>query len=439
VTGGLVIAGLVGVALLVHFVWSAATRSKTDAAHAVHAEVHALGDDLVPASIHPLVDPNRCIGSGACVTACPEHDVIGLLHGRVKLVNPLACIGHGACAAACPVEAISLVFGTARRGVELPAVDEDFQTNQPGVYVVGELGGMGLIRNAIVQGRECAQYIAASDRRAGDSADYDAVVIGAGPAGISATLQLMEEELRVLLLEREEFGGTILHYPRAKVVMTGVLDIPRFGTVKQRTMTKEQLVELWQQIREQTDIPVRTGALVDALARDDDGVWRVFSSDGEVRAANVVLALGRRGSPRKLDVPGENLAKVSYRLIEPAAFEAMRVLVVGGGNAAAECTLALADSGGCPEVALSYRRGELARLRGSVRARLDRAIETGKIVAHLPTEVTEIRPDEVQLRRGDGSTFAVRNDAVIVQVGGTPPAKLLESFGVDTVVKRGER
>ena len=443
-TSILLIAGGVVFVVSAHSAWVRYRRERGERAKDVYEDVAALGDDLVPASIHPNIDPDICIGSAACVQACPEKDVIGLVHGRAKLINPLACVGHGACAASCPVDAISLVFGTAKRGVELPVIDPTFQTSRPGVYVVGELGGMGLIRNAITQGREVGEYIAATDRR-GHGDVLDALVIGAGPAGISATLSLMNQGLRVLLLEREEFGGTIAHYPRAKVVMTGVLDIPRYGKVRKRTMRKEDLIGLWQDIRGRTDLPVQTGELVESLDPDGLGNWIVRSTSGAYRAANVVLALGRRGSPRKLGVPGEELGKVYYRLIEPEMFREQHVLVVGGGNAAAECALALAggfgDSprgGGCASISISYRRAEFARLRGQVREQLEAALASKRIRPLLSTNLISISPLEVVLERDDGSTFSIYNDSVIVQIGGTSPTQLLTTFGVATETKYGE-
>lgn len=436
-TSTLIIVGLVVLVWGAHTAWTRTSRNKIKHAQAILDDIAGLGDDLVPTSMHPQIDPDICIGSGSCVNACPEGDVLGIVGGRAKLVNPLGCVGHGACAAACPVDAITLVFGTARRGVELPVVDETFQTSQPGVYVVGELGGMGLIRNAITQGREAGEYIAQSDRR-GQGEVLDAIVVGAGPAGIAATLQLMQEKLRVKVLEREDYGGTILHYPRAKVVMTGTLDIPRFGKVRKRTMRKEELVELWKRIYTETGMPIQSGELVEELRPDGAGNWVLRASSGEYRAANVVLALGRRGSPRKLEVPGEERAKVMYRLIEPEVFEGQNVMIVGGGNAAAECALALSDYGGCASVSLSYRRAEFARLRGQVRDRLTEAMASGSIRGMLSTEVVSIGQDDVVLMDAAGTPLQVDNDAVIVQIGGTPPTQLLSSFGIATTVKHGE-
>ena len=399
-------------------------------------EVRAMGD-IVPASIHPRIDPVRCIGSGACVYACPEKSVLTVVNGRGTLTNPLGCIGHGACAEACPVQAITLVFGTATRGLELPQIDPDFQTNQPGVYIVGELGGMGLIRNAVSQGRQAADHIASTERRGSDG-ELDAVVVGAGPAGISAALRLMEVGLRVALLEREAFGGTITHYPRGKVVMTGPLDFAMYGRVSKRKMSKEQLVELWNDIQEKTQIPVTTDALVERIEREPNGDWTVQSSAGAFRAANVLLALGRRGSPRKLEVPGEELSKVSYRVIEPQVFVGQEVMVVGGGNAAVESVFALLDQGDCASVSISYRKGAFARCRKANRERIDREIHAGRVRSYLPTEVDEIREKQLVLRDESGQRLPIQNDSVVVQVGGTAPTDLLRGIGIEIVTKYGE-
>ena len=136
-----------------------------------------------PQSLHPVIDPLRCIGSGSCARACPE-EAIGIINGKAVLTNGAACIGHGACLTACPVEAIKLVFGTEKRGVDIPNVRPNFETNVPGIFIAGELGGMGLIRKAAEQGRQAINSIRA--RKVDAAADYDVVIVGGGPAGISA-------------------------------------------------------------------------------------------------------------------------------------------------------------------------------------------------------------------------------------------------------------
>jgi thioredoxin reductase/ferredoxin len=432
----MIVLGVIAVAGVPYLLWSRKDRRHRQRAAQVADDVASLGEDAVPGSLHPEIALDQCIGSGACVRACPEHEVIGLVDGRAHLINPLACVGHGACAAACPVGAIRLVFGTATRGIELPRVSEEFETSQPGIYVIGELGGMGLIRNAVEQGRQAAEALVRSGRR-GHGDVLDAVVVGAGPAGISATLTLLAHQRKVLLLEQAEFGGTIRHYPRKKVVMTGSFDLAGYGTIRRRTMTKEELIELWDDIRARTELPLREATRVDLLAAEDDD-WRVCAGDWSTRAAGVLLALGRRGAPRQLGVPGEELDKVCYRVLEPTEFAGKHVLVVGGGNAAADCALALSDDGECASVALSYRRRELARMRSTVRDRVERAMKAGAIRSYLGTEVVSIAPDAVVLK-GGGKTERVPNDAVVVQIGGTPPSELIKTIGIEIVEKRGER
>ena len=140
-----------------------------------------------PVSLHPYIDVNSCIQTGACISACPEKDIIGIRNGKATIINASQCIGHGACFLACPTEAISLRIGTEKRGVDLPHVNRNFETNVPGIFIAGELGGMGLIKNAVEQGRQAAENIVRGlDKN--HKADYDLIIIGAGPAGISACL-----------------------------------------------------------------------------------------------------------------------------------------------------------------------------------------------------------------------------------------------------------
>jgi thioredoxin reductase/NAD-dependent dihydropyrimidine dehydrogenase PreA subunit len=436
----LAFAAALALALVLYFWWDRSDRNKEQVAQRIVEDLQAMGD-VVATSLSPSIDPDRCIGSGACVAACPEKGVIALVGARAALVNPLGCIGHGACASACPVSAISLVYGTKTRGVELPVVDQNFQTQRAGVYIAGELGGMGLIRNAINQGRQAAEHIIQgipSPRRGGGEV-LDALVVGAGPAGISATLRLMQAGLRVLLIDRESFGGTILHYPRAKVVMTGALELPLYGRVSRQELSKEELVSLWTQVREKLDPPFVAGELVTGLEALHDGNWSVVSDRAVHRAANVILALGGRGSPQKLGVVGEEHPKVSYRLLEPREFAGKHALVVGGGNSAVESALALADYQGCASVGISYRRGEFARCRAQNRERIASAIQRGAVNPYLSTELEEIADGHVTLRDAHGARARIANDAVIVQIGGTPPARLLGSLGIQLVTKYGER
>jgi thioredoxin reductase (NADPH) len=440
-TSTLAFIGLVIFAGLIYLLWERSDRATERGALAVARDIEVMGD-VVASSLSPQIDTDACIGSGACVAACPEKSVIGLVRGQARLINPLGCIGHGACATACPVGAIRLVYGTRTQGVELPVVDSHFQTRRAGVYIAGELGGMGLIRNAVSQGRQAAEHIIegapASEPRRGKDGALDALVIGAGPAGISATLRLMQAGLRVQLVDREGLGGTILHYPRAKVVMTGTLDLPLYGKVRGKQLSKEQLVQLWHDIERKTRLPLAVGHLVTGLGERADGMLEIRAEHAVWHAANVVLALGGRGSPRKLEVSGEERSKVVYRLLEPEEFRGKHVLVVGGGNSAVESALSLADFGGCASVALSYRRAELARCRAENKRRIGECFASGAVHALLSTELTAIDADAVTLKDAEQRVQQLQNDALVVQIGGTPPAQLLTSFGIQMVKKYGE-
>jgi heterodisulfide reductase subunit A-like polyferredoxin len=198
-----------------------------------------------PSSLHPVIDPNLCCGSGACIRACPEK-AIGLINHKAVLVNPAHCIGHGACAPVCPVGAVKLVFGTEKRGIDIPHVQPNFETNVPGIYIAGELGGMGLVRKAAEQGRQAMESIA---KLRGSAKQLDVVIVGAGPAGLAATLGAMEKKLRSVTLEQEDsLGGTVYHYPRNKLVMTQPVVLPIVGKAKLGEITKEDLLAFWQGI-----------------------------------------------------------------------------------------------------------------------------------------------------------------------------------------------
>ncbi len=382
----------------------------------------------LPASLHPEIDTTICIGSLSCLRACPEGDILGVVDGAARLIRGANCIGHGRCALECPVGAIRLVFGTAERGVDLPEVDANFQSSRAGVHIVGELGGMGLIRNAVTQGREAAEALAAR-RPPTPPGGVDVAIVGSGPAGLAAALACRHAGLTVRVLEQDTVGGTIAHYPRRKLVMTDPLELPFFGRLRRNTLSKEELLELWHRAIARGDLEIAEGMKVVGL-EGTDGDFTVLTEKGPVRAAKVVLATGRRGSPRKLGVPGEDAEKVSYRLLEPDQFQGRRVLVVGGGDSALEAALAIAQESDA-QVALSYRGAALGKCREANREKFEAAVAAGRIRALLGTQVTRIDPEQVSLQGAESAALTLPNDDVLVLIGGELPLDFLKKMGVE--------
>jgi len=387
-----------------------------------------------PPSLHPIVDPSLCVGCGTCVRACPESDVLGLIEDRALLVQPTACIGHGACKEVCPRGAIELVLGSEKRGVEIPHVGEDFQTNVPGLFVAGELGGMGLIRNATAQGCQAVDAICAK-RRQGSDQVLDLIVIGAGPAGIAASLRARELGLRTVTLEQDTLGGTVAHYPRGKIVMTAPMELPLYGKVKLYETTKEALIELWTSVVEQTGLEIRCGERVTAVeTKGEDFV--VKTETGEYQACCVLLAIGRRGTPRKLGIPGEEQSKVVYRLVDPEQYRGQRVLVVGGGDSALEAALALAAESST-NVTLCYRSAAFSRAKPKNRKRLEDAVEKGDLQVLLSSSPREIGADTVLIET-EGGMKELANDVAIICAGGILPTPFLRAAGVEIETRHGE-
>jgi thioredoxin reductase/ferredoxin len=384
-----------------------------------------------PPSLHPVVDLSVCMGSGACVRACPEK-ALGVIDGKGVLINPTHCIGHGACASACPVGAIKLVFGTAKRGVDIPQVTPDFETNVPGIFIAGELGGMGLIRNAIRQGTQAVGTIACRPRTA---AEFDVVIVGAGPAGIAASLAAQEAGLRYVTIEQEDsLGGTTYHYPRNKLVMTAPMKLPLVGEIRVREVSKEQLMDIWRGVLDKAKPAIRFGERMESLA-SEGGIFAVKTSRREYRAANVLLAIGRRGTPRKLGAKGEEQPKVVYRLIEAEQYRGRQVLVVGGGDSALEAALEVSDADGTV-VTLSYRGRAFDRVKPKNRARLEEAVANCRIRQILGSTVKQIESDRVVLAHGE-ETVELPNDAVIVCAGGELPTPMLKKIGIQVDTRYG--
>ena len=386
-----------------------------------------------PVSLHPEIDVNTCIQSGACIEACPEKEIIGIRNGKATLINASRCVGHGACFHACPVEAITLVIGTEKRGVDLPHVKQDFESNVPGIYIAGELGGMGLIKNSVEQGRQAVDNILKAQTKSKGSA-YDLIIVGAGPAGISATLQAKKHGLKTLTLEQDTLGGAVYSFPRAKIVMTSPMDLPLFGKIKLTETKKSELLGLWEKVLNENNLKIRENTKVEAISKLGDQFKVRLHNGEELLTKSVLLAIGRRGTPRKLNVPGEELEKVAYRLLEPEHITEKKILVVGGGDSAIESALLLTENN---KVTLSYRGDAFQRIKPKNNERIEEAIANGSIQVILNSNVIRIEENHVVLSTPATDSKEIENDLVYIFAGGELPTQFLQKAGIEITTRFG--
>jgi thioredoxin reductase (NADPH) len=426
------IAILLCLVVIVLYLRKQSKDSKKVAAKIVKAKLEGLYE---PVSLHPVIDENSCIQTGACISACPEKDIIGILNGKAKTINASQCIGHGACFHACPTQAITLCIGTEARGVDLPHVNQLFESNVNGIYIAGELGGMGLIRNAVTQGREAVENIAKYKKKPHD-ATYDLIVVGAGPAGISASLAAKKLNMRCITLEQDSLGGTVYTFPRKKIVMTSPMDLPLYGKVKLFETSKAELLELWKDVIAKHEITIHENSKVEGIEQLN-GHFKVTTRTGEeYTTKSILLAIGRRGTPRKLGVPGEDTEKVAYRLLEPEAIQEKDIIVVGGGDSAIESALQLCDQN---KVLLSYRSDVFSRIKPGNSKAIFEAAAAGRIDLQFNTNVVSIEKDSLTLefsKTGDRHTY--KNDQVYIFAGGELPTQFLTKVGIQITKKYGE-
>jgi thioredoxin reductase (NADPH) len=409
--------------------WRAHQRREAEAR--ASADRGALFSDG-PKAQHPKVSTDNCIGCGACITVCPEGDVLALVGGKATIINGHKCIGHGLCADACPVGAITMVMAKPSSGADAPVISDEHETSVENLFIAGELSGLALIKNAVNQGRDSmdviAQRLGNGNRRPAEQNVLDVVIVGAGPAGISASLRASEHGLKALTLEREDVGGTVSKYPRQKLVMTSPVEFPLHGKFSKTTLSKEDLLKFWEKIMGRTDLNIHTGEGVEAVKKATDGLFSIRTAREEYKSRAVVLALGRAGTPRKLGVKGEELPHVLYRLIEADHYTHKNILVVGGGDSAVEAAMGLAHQAG-NRVTISYRKSEFSRLKDRNAKRIEEYINSRKLEVLFNSVPTEFRVGSVLIECA-GKVRELQNDFVWIFAGGTPPSDFLKAAGV---------
>lgn len=388
-----------------------------------------------PVSLHPYIDLNTCIGSAACVAACPEKDIIGIVDGKATLINSSNCVGHGACFHSCPVEAITLRIGTEKRGVELPHVNQNFETNMRGIYIAGELGGMGLIKNSVEQGQQAIKSIIDS-KKIGKKDVIDVAIVGAGPAGISATLAAKKHGLSYVTLEQDTLGGTVYTFPRSKIVMTSPMNLPLHGKAKLFDTSKDELLTLWQKVISENDIVINENTKVEDIIPQEGGTFRVVTKDDKSYVCNnVLLAIGRRGTPRKLNIPGEESPKVAYRLLEPELISNEDIIVVGGGDSAIEAALLLKDQN---RVTQLVRTDALTRCKPRNREKIHDAADKGEVNLVFESNLISISDSHCIYKNDtEDEPREIKNDKVFIFAGGEMPTKFLEKAGVEITKRFG--
>ncbi len=398
------------------------------------------------------INYGKCVPIGACVKACP-FDVLEMVplpeHGGKllpKAVRIDACKACRACEESCGVKALSVVpAGEATVAQNLPDLDPNYESNVPGLYVIGEAAGKPLVKNANNLGLHVVNHMTAGALKPGDASRagyrYELLVLGSGPGGLSAAVSAKRRGLAVLVLERDASYATTHRrdYAKGKQVHAEPVDVDNLGHLPVRTAPKEELLEAWGELIRADEIEIRYHARVEAIERDDTG-FLVVTDSAEYRSLKVVVATGSRGSPRRLDVPGADLSHVRFALQDAEDLADAACVVVGGGDSAMEVALMLSEAqqGRKGKVRLLYRGAALKRGRPETREKLDRYQAEGKLEVLLETNPVEITEVAMVIERKGGAREKLAAEAVFCMLGAEPALEFLGRIGVRILQKSAD-
>ncbi len=419
-----------GLAILIIAVFTAVSGRRRH--RATVAPIGVTGPRIL---VHDIND-DRCTGCDACVAVCPTN-VLDLVQNKSRVLRFEDCIQCEACMFACPTEALVMFpEGSQPPPLKIPEIDENFQTAVPGQYLIGEVAGKPLVKNAANLGRAVVEHMLTTGMFPGALGPsspgeeiVDVAIIGSGPGGLSAALTCIQKGLSYVVLEKEqEIASTVARYPKGKLVMAEPYDTQNVSFLPVFDSSKEQLIPIWKELVERVRLRANLGESVESVTKGYDGSFEVRSTVSSYRAQRVVLSIGTRGKPRTLQVPGENLPKLMSLLDDPDLYAGLNVLVVGGGDSACEAALALSDAGA--KVMISYRGKGFNRAAPKNKSTIERYAAEGRIKAKLGSQVLQFDAESVTISLADGTQKRYPNEAAFVLIGADPPVAWLEKVGI---------
>jgi thioredoxin reductase len=400
------------------------------------------------------------------VDACP-HDVLAIVGGVATPVARDQCMEDTSCQVECPVNPKACIVVNTTKKIpprKVPNRDARFMTDVSGCYIVGDVSGTPLIKNATNEGSDCVKFIHDELRNGAPpepKAEVELVIVGVGPAGLSAAITAQRLGLSYAAIEQDKVLATIEAYPANKYVYFKPETMEPRGGIRPEGagMQREDILNDWARSMRQSGVRVSEQESCKSIKRAEDGDYFVVQTERGVekeratyRARRVILALGLRGTPMKLKVPGEELKvtrdgraedKVKYKLTEPGAYKRRRVIVVGAGNSAIEAAVDLVATrqgdrikfrpdSEINDVTLVIRSDMKNDLKFGNKQQVYDCIDEGKIKVFFGTSIKEIRDEEVVLQdeRTKEVLATVPNDFIFAMIGGDRPTKFLESIGI---------